>query len=114
MSDLDRKLFDIVKHAANEDGYVEDSIAVREIGRIKEAFKEAGWMIPLSSSEHSDTRAKASYYAGYLDQAMTGQEWYDRFESYLVGNVAWLTSSPGTIKEKVLHAAKRASVLEEK
>ena len=50
MDDLDKKIFEIVKHVSNEDGYVEDSIAVVAVTRIKKAFKDDGWLRTIDVS----------------------------------------------------------------
>lgn len=96
LTELDKKLFEIVKHAADEDGYVEYEIAVREVARIKQAFIDDGWSVPDEYHGHSEgfeaARQKVSDWElqrlrGYEKAVedmranyMTGQEWYDRFE----------------------------------
>lgn len=124
MEELDKKLFGIIKHASNEDGYVEDSVAVREVARIKQAFVDAGWLSPervaetqklvnkLVQNAQDMHKLAMGVYPQLLPNVMTGQEWYDRFEKEMDRISAYATFDNHDDVDRAMDAAKRASGIE--
>lgn len=124
MSDLEREIFDIIKYASNEDGYVEDTIAAKEVERIKRAFKDAGWednsafrafneALNAAPVPIENRTGRVWIPEGY----MTGQEWFYRFKMELIAIPTLWTKDviPRQLSlygQKCLEAAKKAAGLE--
>lgn len=77
MDELEKRIFKIIKHAPNEDGYVEDSIASQGVNQIKQAIIDSGY----SKSPLTSIREKMA-----IQGMMTGQEWYDKYKKELIEN----------------------------
>lgn len=117
MNDLDKKLRTVfgeygsrvavsAMSAIRDEGFVSRDLY---IDRVKQAFKEAGYeIIPIGT---------IPTFKSYLKQAMTGQEWYEKFEDKLDITINYRTADEYQGKmelvEQIKRCARRAAGIEE-
>lgn len=119
MSDLDKKLDEVLRECAGDwyyDGMVDDPTEDIDncAEHIKQAFIDEGWTEPISDKQREDLVAQYAAAEFMKPTRVTGQEWYDRFSTALVG-YACLPVDAGSVdwdSGDVMRAAKKASGLE--
>lgn len=81
MSDLDKKLREILPIVATG-MEIDQDLAIKinyAPERIKQAFKDSGWVEPITDEERETMIASYAAAEYVKSETMNGQEWFDRF-----------------------------------
>lgn len=116
--ELDENLKDILE-TCDDDSWPE--CVPEAIAQIRKAFAEAGWLpIEPAIRKYLEAGGDEKYYIisqAYVDKhCMTGQEWYERFQTQLRasdGRGPMVIVNP-QVEDAILQAARRASGIREK
>lgn len=85
MSDLDKKLYKILKEVDSEDRFDENFINLQALF-VKKAFIDEGWRFDPLTTQNIAVREDGTLYpADPRSNLMTGKEWYKRFKRGLLG-----------------------------
>ena len=111
MSNLDDKLKEAIRYIANEDGYAEIEDLDVAIAKIKQAFKDEGYL-PFKPYGEVPEGQKQPEWWSKTPTIMTGQEWYYRFEKLVFELNPKEYPSDIFYRNEILELAKKASSID--